>query len=103
MNFYPIYDQDVIVEMPVDFEFMNWAPWNKESYSDTLIEEVGRLFEKWYDAEFHVVTIHSGRKVLVFVEGNRRIILMLNGDRMVRALFSDLSVVPYSLDAIHLD
>jgi hypothetical protein len=103
MNFYPLFEQDVIVEMPVNFRFDNWSPWNKKSHSDVLIEEVGGLFEKWYDAEFHVLTIPSGKKILVFVEGNRRILLFLEGDHSVRAVISDLSVVPYQIDAMHLD
>jgi hypothetical protein len=103
MNFYPVFKDDVIVEMPVRFEFNNWSPWNKKSHSDVLIKEVAVLLEKWYDANYHVLTIPSGWKVLVSVEGNRRIILSLEGDRAVRALISDLSAVPYQLDEIHLE
>lgn len=102
MNFYPVFTEDRISEMPITFSYDDWAPWNKDSYSSELVREVADLFEDWYGkGRFHLLETHDGRKGLVRVDGNRRILLFLDGDQKVRAILSDLTVHPYHLAAIH--
>ena len=102
MNFFPVFEDDIIIEMPVTFAFDNWAPWNQESHSRALIEELVELFESWYGGSFHLLTTADGRTGLVQVKGNRRVLLFLDGEQRVKGLISDMTVIPYHLDAIHL-
>lgn len=102
MNFLPKYEGDTIVEMAVIFEYDKWSPWDKTSHSIALIEDVYDLFVEWYGKPFHTVSLTSGKKVLVQVKGNRRIILYIHDDKQVRALISDLTRTDPALEGLDL-
>lgn len=92
MNFYPKFGEGKIFEMPVDFQYQNWALWNKEMSNDMLLEDVRKLLEQWYGGgKFIEVTSDDGSmSLLVKVDGNRRIRLWKQNVSTVRATFTDL-------------
>lgn len=91
MNFYPKFGEDKIFEMPVDFQYNEWALWNKKMSNEVLLEDVRKLLEEWYGGEFIEVESSDGTmKILVKVDGNRRIRLWKHNVSTVRATFTDL-------------
>ena len=91
MNFYPKFGKDKIFEMPVDFQYNEWALWDKEMSNEVLLEDVRKLLEEWYGGEFIEVESNDGTmKILVKVDGNRRIRLWKHNVSTVRAIFTDL-------------
>ncbi len=94
MNFYPDFHENRIYEMPVLFEYQGWAPWNKEFFSDALIEEVIALLEEWYGQGFVEIRHPEKEDLSVFVkiDGNRQIRVTRHSDRYVKAIFTDLTV-----------
>jgi hypothetical protein len=95
MNFYPDYDDDNrIYKMRVYFQYDAWAPWNKAEWSDSLLPEVVRLFEKWYGGEFLEVefeTQENTPSVFVKIDGNRRVSVFRGDDMKVNAIITDLT------------
>lgn len=92
MLFYPKFYNDVIYEMPVEFSYDAWAPWNKEFFSDKLIMEVLRVFESWYGKGFMEIEYPERGSVFVKVDGNRRVSVWCQDDQKVMALFTDMAV-----------
>jgi len=91
MNFYPKFANDKIFELPVDFTYNDWALWKKETSNEVLLEDVKNMLEEWYGGEFIEVESSDGTfKVLVKVDGNRRIRLWKRNVSTVRAIFTDL-------------
>ena len=50
MQFYPKFSESGILEMPVEFQYDNWALWNKEMSADNLLMDVKGLLEKNLEA-----------------------------------------------------
>ena len=91
MNFYPTFHKDTIHEMPAIFHYRAWAPWNKELWSDQLIEDIRQLMEGWYGGPGFVKLEHPEKGFrYVKVDGNRRIILWKEDDQHVKVLYTDL-------------
>lgn len=95
MNFYPDFDdQNRMYKMRVYFHYDAWAPWNKAEWSDSLLPEVVRLFEKWYGGDFLKVEAEDGANtppVFVKVDGNRRVAVFRGDDMKVNAIITDLT------------
>ena len=92
MNFYTEFFQNKIYEMPVQFLYNGWSPWNKKLSSDNLIEDVLKLYETIYGDNF-IKVIHPKRGIAyVKVNGNRRITIFMEDDMHVWAVFTDMSV-----------
>ncbi len=93
IHFYPDFRNDKIYQIPVVFSYQNWAPWNRQTQTDSLQQRIRRLFENWYGPGFiQVERKELGDFALVKVDGNRRILVFRNGETDVKALFTDLSV-----------
>ncbi|SDL49065.1 hypothetical protein SAMN05421823_106160 [Catalinimonas alkaloidigena] len=96
MNFYPEFQQNRIVQMPVTFAYDAWAPWNKHLFADSLQLDVLALFKQWYGDGFIKVTHSTKGDAYVKVDGNRRITLYTDADDMqVHALFTDLTAIDH--------
>ena len=93
VNFYPSFYEDKIYEMPVQFKYKAWAPWNKQMQSDSLQLDVLSLFEEWYGIGFFEVAPDAQKKAFVKVDGNRRISIYKDHveEGTVWAVFTDLS------------
>ncbi len=91
MWFYPDFEGGELSRMPVEFSYLAWAPWNLELSSDSLLIDVKKLFEKWYDAEFMFLeNKDKTKKLWVMVTGNRRIRLFKKSPSTVGVDITDL-------------
>ncbi len=91
MNFYPKFYEDKIYEMPVTYGYQAFAPWNKQTFADSLQLEVRKLYEKVYGEGFLTIEHPEKGKAFVKVDGNRRISIFKLSDNLVKVLFTDLS------------
>ena len=90
MNFYPIFGDDRIVEMPVRFIYNGWAPWNKELAPDKLAMEVKHWYEDIYGKGFITITHPLKGEAYTKIDGNRRITIYVENDLYVWAIFTDM-------------
>ena len=91
-NFYPTFGEDKIFEMPVDIMYNDFSPWVEEMKSEQLLEDVRGMLEDWYGGtKFIEVESKDGtKKLLVKVDGNRRIRLWKESISSVRITYTDL-------------
>ncbi len=92
MLFYPKFYENKIYQMPVEFSYEAWAPWNKELFSDKLQLEVVRVLEKWYGKGFIKLHYKTHGDLYVKVDGNRRISVWIEDDQKVKVLFTDVMI-----------
>jgi hypothetical protein len=94
MNFYPDFYENKIFNMRVTFQYNAWAPWNKILFSDSLLNDVLRLYKNWYPGgnEFIKITDKEKGAIYVKVDGNRRITVGKFDDMIVKADYTDLLI-----------
>lgn len=95
MNFYPAFNENGIYRMKSTFEYDGWAPWNKHLNSNHLLPDVISLLSKWFpggNSFIELANKEKGHKIYVKVDGNRRILVGINDDRIVNVEYSDLKV-----------
>jgi len=92
MLFYPKFQKDKVYMMLTTFSYEGWAPWNKDRFSNFLIEDVKNLMESWYGEGFITVQGKNDKKLYVKVQGNRRITISTIDDKDVRVRFTDLTI-----------
>jgi hypothetical protein len=92
MRFYPNFHEEKIYEIPVLFTYASWAPWNKEYWSDKLLEQIHEVFKKWYGDDFKVINHPRQGKIYAKMDGYRRINLFIRDDQYVQAVFTDMRV-----------
>lgn len=90
MNFYPIFNENSIVEMPVRFIYNGWAPWNKELSADNLAKDVKRWYEEIYGKGFITISHPMNGEAYTKIDGNRRITIYVENDLYVWAIFTDM-------------
>ncbi|WP_353481905.1 hypothetical protein [Haliscomenobacter sp.] len=90
MTFYPNFKDGKIREIPVEFYYETWAPWNKEYWSEKLLPRVLGVLEKWYGKGFIKVEDKEKGTIYVKVDGNRQIVVGIKNDQQVKANFTDL-------------
>lgn len=92
MRFFPTFIDDKIFEMPVIYSYDAWAPWNKQFWSDVLLEEIVALYKKWYGDDFRLIEHPVQGKVYVKMDGKRRINIFIKDEQFVQVVFTDLKV-----------
>ena len=93
MLFYPVFDNDFVYEVNTTFSYTGWAPWNKETSSDYLIDEVREILSEWYNSKFYEIKNPKNNSTLyTTVSGNRRIVITKVSEREVRARYTDLTI-----------
>jgi len=98
VNFYPEFESDRIVEMPVHFIYNGWAPWNQSLSSDSLQLDILRWYKRIYGRDFLEVEHPERGKAFVQIRGNRRITIFKVDEKIVLALFKDMSQIPEEPD-----
>jgi hypothetical protein len=91
MNFYPVFAEDKIVQMPVRFIYNGWAPWNKELSANNLALDVKHWYEGIYGKGFITVTHPFRGDAYTKIDGNRRITIYIDSDQYVWGIFTDMS------------
>jgi hypothetical protein len=78
------------------FKYLGWSPWTKHLDSDDLLDDVLKLYQKWYPGGNPFIKIEDEKRGIIYVkvDGNRRIIIGRYDDIQVEADYSDLSVKP---------
>ena len=92
MDFYPKFNQGKICEIPVQFVYKGWAPWNKKLSSDNLQVDILKWYEKVYGDGFIEVKHPTRGIAYVKVDGNRRITIFKKDELHVWAVFTDMLV-----------
>ena len=93
MLFYPVFDNDIVYEVNTTFSYTGWAPWNKGTSSDYLIDEVRESLSEWYNSKFYEIKNPKNNSTLyTTVSGNRRIVITKVSEREVRARYTDLTI-----------
>ena len=91
MFFYPKFEDGKIIEMPIEFQYADWALWNEELSVENLLEEVKSTLEDWYGGDFIKMVSDDGTKtVWVKVDGNRRIRVYRQSISAVAVVITDL-------------
>ena len=75
LTFYPKYINGKMLEMPMEFQYQDWALWNEETKNERLIEEVMEVMLDWYGGNdfFEVKNEDESISVWVKIDGNRQI------------------------------
>ena len=103
MTFYPKFAEGKIVEMPVQFSYDGWAPWNKQYSSARLVEDIRAWYDKDYGKGFIAVEHPVKGKAFVKIDGNRRITIYQEDDLYAWAIFTDMSALSEDDDMTALD
>jgi len=91
MNFYPVFANGRIAEMPVRFIYDGWAPWNKEESATNLALDVKHWYEGIYGKGFITVEHPFKGEAYTKIDGNRRITIYIESDQYVWGIFTDMS------------
>ena len=91
MNFYPVFAEGKIVEMPVRFIYHGWSPWNKEQSASNLALDVKNWYEEIYGKGFITIVHPFKGEAYTKIDGNRRITIYIEADQYVWGLFTDMS------------
>lgn len=94
LDFYPDFHNEKIYRMPLYFQYVAWAPWNKNLATDSLLVNVSELLGDWYGKPFRKLEHPEKGVAYVQVQGNRKILIHRADERTVRALITDTSVEP---------
>ncbi len=92
MRFFPTFIDHQIFEMPVTYSYAAWAPWNKQYWSDVLLEQMVVHYKEWYGDDFKLLNHPTQGKVYYKIDGKRRINLFVMDEQYVQAVFTDLKV-----------
>tara|TARA_X000000950_G_C13508377_1_gene494702 strand:+ start:41 stop:604 length:564 start_codon:yes stop_codon:yes gene_type:complete len=93
MLFYPVFNNDTVYEVNTTFSYTGWAPWNKETSAEYLMDEIIELLSKWYVTKFYEIKGPKNKsKLYATINGNRRIALTKVTEREVRARFTDILI-----------
>lgn len=92
MYFYPMFYQSKIYEMPVQFMYNGWAPWNKKLSSDRLLTDVLNWYKNIYGGGFMKVKHSKWGMAHIQIKGNRRITLFKQDEHYVWAIFTDMLI-----------
>lgn len=92
MDFYPLFQDGKISEMPVKFVYQGWAPWNNKLSADNLEADILNWYEKTYGKGFIKIEHPQRGTAYVKIDGNRRITIFKQNDTYVWAVFTDMLV-----------
>lgn len=92
MNFYPEFHENKIIKMGVSYRYDGWSPWNKHLSSDSLLNDVLRLYKQWYKKGNSFIEISDKERgtIYVKVDNNRRIIIGKFDEMHVKVDYTDL-------------
>jgi len=90
-------DKRVMTGLNMTFSYLGWAPWNEHLYNKELLQVVMDTLQIWYPGnEFKVLENEKLDYPIYYkVDGNRQILLHLEGTRDVIGLIQDLNQKQY--------
>lgn len=91
-SFYPKFKDETIVQLPIEYYYNGWAPWNRNLFADSLLYDLKDYIQDTYGGSFiSKIDSASGKPVFVQVSGNREIRLYELTEQRVMVQFTDLS------------
>jgi len=80
VNFYPRFNQDKIISLPVEYNYAAFAPWNPNYSLDLLLKEVLQMYQEEYGDDFIAIKSKTESHGISYVrvDGNRRISIYKN-------------------------
>jgi hypothetical protein len=98
MLFYPTFYNEKVVHMPVKFTFDSWDPIKKDHWSNKLISEAAKYFEKIWGQNFFLVDTEKYGKTFQSVKNNRYVRMRLQDEHEV---FVDIFDTKVTADSIN--
>jgi len=100
MLFYGIFDdKDTMRGMRMTYSYLAWAPWNRDRYADTLMNQLKKQYLEGYPGndfiQLDVEVQGKNYPALVKIDGNRQILMYPKGKKDVLVRIEDLH---YKLD-----
>lgn len=100
MLFYGIFDdKDTMRGMRMTYSYLAWAPWNRDRYADTLMNQLKKQYLEGYPGndfiQLDVEVQGKSYPALVKIDGNRQILMYPKGKKDVLVRIEDLH---YKLD-----
>lgn len=100
MLFYGIFDdKDTMRGMRMTYSYLTWAPWNRDRYADTLMNQLKKQYLEGYPGndfiQLDVEVQGKNYPALVKIDGNRQILMYPKGKKDVLVRIEDLH---YKLD-----
>jgi hypothetical protein len=92
MYFSPRFFDDKVYQIEVQFTHPSWSPWNRDLWSEKLVDRVMSVIEQWHGPGFFRLENPERGTLWVKIDGNRRIVLNIVDDQFVRGLFTDVPV-----------
>lgn len=93
MLFYGIFDQsDTMRGMNIKYRYDSWAPWNKNRYSNVLLDQLKAFYTQNYKGnDFMEIDLDDIKyKAYAKIDGNRQILMYQKDDRDVIVKIEDL-------------
>ncbi len=78
VDFYPKFHKGKINELPVEYKYSAFAPWNSKYSIDTLLSEVLVIHKEKYGEDFMEIKSKDKGSAFTRVDGNRRITIHKN-------------------------
>ena len=89
--FKPDFDNNnKITDMDLKFNYVGWAPWNRQYQSDSLKVKVVQMLERWYKGNKFVIAHATDGDIPVKVDGNRRILVYEDQPQTVVVKIQDM-------------
>ena len=94
MSFKPFFNNKILTSIDLRFRYTTWAPWNKETQSEVLIEKIKDTLMNWYSGnKFFKLNISDNKntEALIKIDGNRQILMYKLGAQDVKVLIENLN------------
>lgn len=97
MEFWPDFTDDKVSRIPIEVSYNAWAPWNRDFWSENLMEDLVEYYESKFETRFrHIYVPEIEANAFVSIEGNREIRISRINDQKVMLDFIDHSRIKSS-------
>ena len=89
--FYPNFENEKIVQLPVTYSYKGWAPWNTHLSSDSLMQHLIPIISEEYDVKLEALSESTEKLIYVGRTNNTEIEISTKSNFEVNVTFTDLS------------
>ena len=91
MLFVPAFDEkQILTNLDLKFNYVAWAPWNKQLQADSLEVKVKKILMNWYGGNEFIIAKVGDTSVPVKLDGNRRILIYKDAPQNVLVKVQDI-------------
>jgi hypothetical protein len=94
MSFKPFFNNKILTSIDLRFRYTTWAPWNRETQSEVLIEKIKDTLMNWYSGnKFFKLNVSDNKntEALIKIDGNRQMLMYKLGAQDVKVLIENLN------------